>query len=163
MLRWDENEMMSIYPGVSRIYTPCCSVHLRFPCISIHPPSLLNNVLGDALGGRDRANLEMHLEARIEWPQRYTSRQWLSDFGDAIGDRDRVNSEMHLQAMIEWFSTYIWMPRLSELRDALQGCDRANLEMHLRAMIERDSRGTWWRSIWREAPQQLRLNSLVDL
>jgi hypothetical protein len=31
------DEMMSIYPGVSQIYTPRRSVHLRSPCISIRP------------------------------------------------------------------------------------------------------------------------------
>jgi len=51
--------MMSIYSGVCRIYTPRHSVHLRCPCISVQPPSLLE----DVLGGHDRACLEMHLEA----------------------------------------------------------------------------------------------------
>jgi hypothetical protein len=54
--------MLSIYPGVSQMYTPHGSFHLRYPCIFVHPPSLLN----DILGGRDRASLEMHLEAEIE-------------------------------------------------------------------------------------------------
>jgi len=54
--------MMSIYSGVCRIYTPRHSVHLRYPCISVQPPSLLE----DVLGGRDRACLEMHLETEIE-------------------------------------------------------------------------------------------------
>ena len=38
--------------------------------ISVHPPSLLH----DILGGSDRASLEMHLEAEIEWTERFTSR-----------------------------------------------------------------------------------------
>jgi hypothetical protein len=54
--------MLSIYPGVSRIYTLRRSFRLRYPCMSVHPPSLLN----DILGGRDRARLEKHLEAEIE-------------------------------------------------------------------------------------------------
>jgi len=29
------NEIMSIYPWVSQIYTPHCSVHLWYPCISV--------------------------------------------------------------------------------------------------------------------------------
>jgi len=29
------NEMMSIYPGVFQLYTPCRWVHLRYPCISV--------------------------------------------------------------------------------------------------------------------------------
>jgi len=35
--------------------------------------------------------------------------------------------------------------------------------MHLQAEIERDWRSTWKRSIWREAQQQLRLYSLINL
>jgi len=31
------NEMMYIYPGVFQIYTPCCSIHLCYPWISICP------------------------------------------------------------------------------------------------------------------------------
>ena len=74
--------MMSIYSGVCRTYTPGHSVHLCNPCVSVQPPSLLEDVLDraclrstwrrrsnelrDALGGRDQANLEMHLEAEIE-------------------------------------------------------------------------------------------------
>jgi len=54
--------MLSMYPGVSQIYTPRCSFHLRYPCIPVHPTSLLN----DILGGRDRSSLEMHLEAEME-------------------------------------------------------------------------------------------------
>ena len=59
--------MMSIYSRVCRMYTPHHSVHLRYPSITVHQPSLLEEVLGgrdrasefgDALGGHDRANLE---------------------------------------------------------------------------------------------------------
>jgi len=45
--------------------------------------------LRDILRGRDRASLEMHLEAVIERIWRYTWRPWSSEFGD-----------MHLEAMI---------------------------------------------------------------
>jgi len=68
----DENEMLSIYSRVSRIYTPHRSFHLHYPCISVHPPSLLN----DILGGCDCTRLEMHLEAEIEWPEKCTCRPW---------------------------------------------------------------------------------------
>ena len=64
--------------------TPGRSFHLRDPCISLHPSSLLNH----ALGGRDRASSKLHLEVRIDWTQRDTLRPWASQFGDAIGDRD---------------------------------------------------------------------------
>jgi len=135
--KWDENEMMSIYPGVSRIGTPRRSVHLRYPCISVHPPSLIN----DVLGGRDRASWEMHLEAVIERVWRGTLRPWSSEFGDAIGGRDRAN----LEAVIErvWRCTlrpWLWTQRctgrpwLSEFGDALAGYDQARLEEYLEAV-----------------------------
>jgi len=49
------NEMF-IYPGVSQIYTPCCSVHLRYRCISViavspyaPPPPIAQSVSGIAV------------------------------------------------------------------------------------------------------------------
>jgi hypothetical protein len=74
MIRW--YEMRSIYPGVSRIYTPRRSAHLRYPCISVrlrrpvhlhhpcisvHPPSLPSAKLSGGGG-----------EKRIFPPQRYS-------------------------------------------------------------------------------------------
>jgi len=103
MIRGDRNEMMSIYSGVCRIYTPRHSVHLCYPCIFVQPPSLLEDVLyraclrctwrlrsndlRNALGGRNRACLEMHLEAEVESIQK-----------------------MHLEAVIDrvWRST-LWL------------------------------------------------------
>jgi len=105
--------MMSIYSGVCRIYTPCHSVHLRYPCISVQPPSLLEDVLDracwrctwrrrsnelsdalggrdrvnseDELGGRDRSSLEIHSEAVTERVCRCTCRLWSSDIGGVLG------------------------------------------------------------------------------
>ena len=57
--------------------------------------------LRDALGGRDRASLEMQLQAKVEWTQRCTLRLWSSEFEGANGDRDWVNSEMHSEAVTE--------------------------------------------------------------
>jgi hypothetical protein len=45
--------------------------------------------LRDVIGGRDRASVEMHLEAEIEW-----------------------NSEMHLEAVIKRVWRCSWWPRL---------------------------------------------------
>ena len=73
MIRGDGNEMMSIYSGVCRIYSPRHSVHLRYPCISVQPLSLLEDVL-------DRACL------RCTWRRRS------NELRDALGGRDRVNS-----------------------------------------------------------------------
>jgi hypothetical protein len=76
MTRGDGNETMSIYLGVSQIYTPHHSVHLYYLCITLQPPLLHDDVLDraclrctwrlrwselrDTLGGRDQASLEMH-------------------------------------------------------------------------------------------------------
>jgi hypothetical protein len=59
-----QNEMkmrccISMYPGVSGIYTPRGSFHLRYLSILVDPLLLLN----DTLEGRDRARSEMDLEA----------------------------------------------------------------------------------------------------
>jgi hypothetical protein len=43
----------------------------------------------DALGGRDQAGLEMHLEAEIEYLR------------DAVGGRDQADLEMDLEAGIK--------------------------------------------------------------
>jgi len=167
--------MMSIYSGVCRIYTPRHSVHLRYLCISVQPPSLLEDVLDraclrgtwrrrsselrDPLGGRDWASLDMHLETAIERVWRCTWRPWSCE----LAGRNRASLKIHLEPEIEWTQRSTWRPWLSEFGDALWGCDRASLEMHLQAMIERDWRSTWRRSIWREARRQLRLYSLVNL
>jgi len=67
--------------AVCRIYTPRHPVPLRYPCISVQPPSLLEDIL-------DRARL------------RFTWRRRLSELRDALGGRDRASLEMHLEAMI---------------------------------------------------------------
>jgi len=138
--------MLSINPGVSRIYTPRRSFHLCYPCISVQPPSFPNYILG----GRDRASLVMHLEAEMEWTQRCTWRPWSSECGHTLGGRDRVHSEMHVEAVIEWVWRCTGRPRSSELRDALGGRDRSSLEMHWESVIEWVWRCTcrlWWSEI----------------
>jgi len=86
---------MSIYPGVSQICTPRHSVHLRYPCISVHPPSLNN----DVLRGCVRASCEIPFEAVIERVWRYTWRVRSSEFGDALGGHDRARLEQYLEAV----------------------------------------------------------------
>ena len=115
-------------------YTPRHSVHLRHPCISVQPPSLLEDVpdraclrctwrrrsseLRDALGGHDWASLDMHLETEIEWTQRCTWRPWSSEFGDALGGQNRASLELcHLEAMI----VLTWRPWSSEIGRVLGG------------------------------------------
>ena len=43
--------------------------------------------------GRDRASLEMHLQAAIERVWRWTCRPRSSECGDALGGRDRARLE----------------------------------------------------------------------
>jgi len=108
--------------AVCRIYTPRHPVHLRYHCISAHPPSLPDDIL-------DRARL------RCTWRRR------LSELRDALGDWDRVNSEMHLEAGIVRGWRCTWRPWSCELA----GRNRASLEIHLEAVIERDWTRTWRR------------------
>ena len=56
---------------------------------------------GDAPGGRDRASLEIHLEAMIERVWRYTWRPRSSEFGDTVAGHNRANLEIHFEAAIE--------------------------------------------------------------
>jgi len=136
--------MLSIYPEVSRIYTPLRSFLLRYPCISVHPLSLLNAILG----GCDRASLEMHLEAEIEWSERCTWRPWSSEFRDTLRGRDRVYWEMDLDAVIDRVWRCTGRPWSSKFGDALGGRDGVNSEMHSEAVTERVWRctGRLWSS-----------------
>jgi len=114
MIRGDGNEMMSIYSGVCRIYTPRHSVHLHYPWISVQLPSLIGDVLDraclrctwrrrlnelrDALGGRDRVNSE-----------------------DALGGRDQSSWEMHSEAVTERVWRCTWRLWSSEIAGVLGG------------------------------------------
>ena len=71
--------------AVCRIYTPRHTVNIRYPCISVQPPSLLEYILDPVC-------------LRCTWRRR------LSELGDALGGHDRAN----LQAVIERVSRYTW-------------------------------------------------------
>jgi hypothetical protein len=85
--------MMSMYSVVCRIYTPRHSVHLGYSSISIHPLSLL----ADVLGGHDQACFEMHLQTEIEGTERCRWGPGSSEFRDALEDGDRATLTMHLE------------------------------------------------------------------
>jgi len=109
--------------------------------VVICPWMFRSSELGDALGGLNRVKSVMHLEARIEWTQRFTPRPWSSGFGDALGRRDWLNSEMH---------SLLWS---SEFRDAhAAGYDRGRLEESLE-VVDRQAgdrrRARCWDSIHR--------------
>ena len=104
---------------------------LRYPCISVHPPSLINHVPR----GCDWASWELHLEAEIEWTHRCTGRSGSSELRDALRGRDRAN----LEAVIERVWRYTWRRWLSEFEDALGGRDHAKLK----AVIDRVWIYTW--------------------
>ena len=77
--------------------TPSRSVHLRYPCISVHQPSLINELLG----GHDRASLKTHFEAVIERVWKCIWRPRLSKLRDTPGGRDRASLEMQFQSRME--------------------------------------------------------------
>jgi len=83
--KWDDVYLLR---GLPNIYHH--SVHLRSPCISVQPPSLLKNVFR----GCDGACSEMRLETEIKWTQRGTWRPGWSKFEDALRERDQVNSDL---------------------------------------------------------------------
>jgi len=56
---------------------------------------------GDALGGPDGVNSEMHWEAVIERVWRCIWRPRLSELTDELGGRDRASLDMNLEAEIE--------------------------------------------------------------
>jgi len=97
--------------------------------IQRYTPMPWSSDFGDALGGGNRASLEIHLEAVIKQDWRY-----------ALRGHDRA----HMQAVLERVWRYTWRPWSSEFGDALGSRDRPGLEMHLQAVIER----VWWYT-WR--------------
>ena len=129
-----------------RICTPRPSVHFRYPCITIHPASLMTDVLGRG--------------DRVSW--RCTLRPWSSELGDALGGLDRVNSEMHLETVMGRVWRCTGRPWSSEFGDALWGCDRARLEIQLETEIEgtqRCSGRPWLSKVGHKLGSRDRLNS----
>jgi len=96
-----------------------------------YTPRPWSSELGDALGGRDRVNSEMHLEAMIERVWWCTWRPRWSHLRDELGGHDRASLEMHLEAVIEWTERCTWRPWSSEFGDALAGYDRARLKEYV--------------------------------
>jgi len=57
--------------------------------------------IGDALGGQDRPDTEMQLDAVIDRMRRCTWRPRSSELRDTIGCRNHVSLEIHLVGVIE--------------------------------------------------------------
>jgi len=111
--------------------------HLRYPWISVHPPSLIY----DVLGGHDRASWDMHMEDRIGWTQRCTWRPWSCELGGC----NRASLDIHLVAVIERVWRCTWRLWSSEFGDALGGRDEVRLDEYLEAVDGRLAR--CWDSI----------------
>jgi len=126
-------------------YTHRRSFHLCYPCISVHPPSLFN----DIFGVRHWSSVGMHWEAVIVRVWRCTWRRRWSELRDALGGRDWLSLEMHWEAQMEWTQRCTWRPWSSEFGDALGGRDRVNSEMHMEAVINRV-----WRCTGRQWPRE---------
>jgi len=103
--------------------------------------------LTDELGGHDRLNSEMHLEAVIEWEWICTWRPWSCEVGDGLGGPDRISSVMNLEAMIE----RVWRSKCGPWSSKLGGRNLASFEMCLEAIIEQNRKSCWRRSIWRQS------------
>jgi len=107
----------------------------------------------DTLGGRDRVNYEMYMEAMIEWvwrciwrPRSSWTKRWIcrprsNELRDALGGCSWALFEMHLEALVVW----TWRPRSSEFGEADGGGNEAYLEIHIEAVIER---------VWRQSPSK---------
>ena len=91
--------------------------------------------LRDTLWGCDWACLEMQLETKIEWTQRWSWRPWSREPRDALRECDRASLETHLEAMI----MQTWRPWSSKT----VVCNHLRLEIHLVAVIERVWRCNW--------------------
>jgi len=98
---------------------------------------VISSKFGDALGGQDGVNTELHLEAIIERVWRCLWRPWICK----LGGHGRGGLQMLMKAEIEWTQWYSWRPRSGELRDSLAGHKPEGLDMHFEAMIFR----TWRR------------------
>jgi len=87
----------------------------------MHLETERSSKLRDQLGVCDWGGVEMHLEADIEWNQRWTWQLCLSESGDALGGRNQANSEMHLDAVIQCIGKYTWTPWLMNIGGVLGG------------------------------------------
>jgi len=157
-MKWDAGYLPRGLPNIysTSLIPPLLPLYLRSPTVATEQytwrPWLIE--CGVALGGRDRAIWEMHLEAEMESTQKCTWRLYSIEFGDALGGCDRASLEMHLKAEMEWTQRCTWRPWLSEFGDALGSRDRVNsedalrgrssLEMHSDAVTEQV-----WRCSWR--------------
>jgi len=98
--------MMSMYFKIWRIYTPRHSIHSCYASISVHPPSLLE----DIPRGRGRACFEMHLQSEVEWTQVCTWRPGSSEFSDVVGNWE-----------IKWTHRCTWWPGSNKVGGLLGG------------------------------------------
>jgi len=73
-------------------------------------PRPWSSEFGDALGGCDRASLEMHLEAVIERVWRCTWRPWSSDIGGVLGGSQSGGGSLGGRHDGSWDSIH-WLTR----------------------------------------------------
>jgi len=158
--KWDAVYLPRGLPNVysSSHIPPPLPLYLRTPTVPPNrytwSPWLIE--FGDALGGRDGVNSEMHLEGVIERVWRCTGRPWWRELRDALGGRDRASLEMNWEAEIYWTQRCTWWPWSSVFGDALGRRDGVNSEMHLEVMID------WvWRCNGRLWPSEFEMHSVL--
>ena len=130
--KWDDVDLLPVTLSTSVTpvfpYTRCFSVNMYLQSVIERvwrcTWSLWLSEFGDALGGRDHANLQAVMGAG--W--RYTWTLWLSEFGG----HHSASLEIHLEAVIKWVWEWTRWPWLGELG----GRNRAYFDIHFQAMIE---------------------------
>jgi len=107
-----------------------------------------HSISGLAAGG-PWEQFEVRLKMTIELTQRYTARQWSSEFSDALGEGNLVYLEIHFEAIMEQVWRCTSRPWLCKLGIR----NHVSLEMHLHVIIERSWRYTWrpWSTELRDA------------
>ena len=115
--RWKRDDVY-LLRGLPDIYSPSlCPPPLPL-YLWICTWRLRSSELRDALGGCDRASVEMHLEAMLVT----TWRSWSSQFGDTPAGRKRQGLELHLEAVIEqvWRCTCrLWSSEIGGVQEAV--------------------------------------------
>jgi len=137
-------------PGSPEYILRVAGFHLRYPCISVHPPSLIppplplhlhTPTIAHSTSVTPVSSYTYRRSIHLHFPCISVHRPSL--LNDILGVRDRSSLQMHWEAVIERVWRCTWRPRWNELSDALGGRDRASQEMQWEAQMEWTQRCTW--------------------
>jgi len=109
--------MMSIYPGVSQLYTPRHSVRLRYPCISIRPsPPIAQSI----------SVIPVSAYAR---PRRSRLFSQCKIILTARRNRLQIDSLQAVECIKSWDALQIGLPRIVVTGDQLEDAGKAELDI----------------------------------